>query len=427
MLRFPTRYGSSSSLMSEPKWYSGITPYQWRVFICVLLGWGLDIMDGYLFAIILFPAMSQLLGTTDSGIIGWYGGIILGIFMVGWALGGIVFGVIADRYGRAKTMALTILVYAAFTALSGIAQDWTQLAFFRFLTGLGVGGEWAAGAALLAESWPERSRTKAAGIMQSVGGLGFFLASLLYLFLGPLGWRWVFAGGILPAFVAFYIRRSLHEPERWEKARKAATPVARMITPAVRRDLVVGTVLAVVATFGYQGAIQWVPTWTTAMLYSQGIENVAPQVSLITIILNTGGMVGCLCYPLLADQWGRKSAFLIYFLGALISVQSTFFLVQEFTMALLAAPVMGFFSAGLFAGFAVYFPELFPTAIRATAQGFCYNFARFFSAVAPFITGWLVSARGSFAPAITIIGLVYSLGLLILIFARETKGQALPE
>ena len=413
--------------MTEEAWYRGITPYQWRVFICVLLGWGLDIMDGFLYAIILFPAMSQLLGTTESAVIGWYGGIILSIFMVGWALGGILFGVIADRYGRAKTMALTILIYATFTGLSGIAQSWTQLALFRFLTGLGVGGEWSAGAALLAESWPERSRTKAAGIMQSVGGLGFFLASLLYLSLGPLGWRWVFAGGILPAFVAFYIRRSLHEPERWERARKRGTPLSKMITPAVRRDLVVGTALAVVATFGYQGAIQWVPTWIAAMLHSQGIEKIAPQVSLITIILNAGGIVGCLCYPLLADHWGRKSIFLIYFLGALISVQSTFFLVQEFTTALLLSPIVGFFSAGLFAGFAVYFPELFPTAIRATAQGFCYNFARFFSAAAPFITGLLTSSGGSFAHAIGTVGLVYLLGVIILIFARETKGQPLPD
>ena len=200
-----------------------------------------------------------------------------------------------------------------------------------------------------------------------------------------------------------------------------------MITPAVRRDLVVGTALAVVATFGYQGAIQWVPTWIAAMLHSQGIEKIAPQVSLITIILNAGGIVGCLCYPLLADHWGRKSIFLIYFLGALISVQSTFFLVQEFTTALLLSPIVGFFSAGLFAGFAVYFPELFPTAIRATAQGFCYNFARFFSAVAPFITGLLTSSGGSFAHAIGTVGLVYLLGVIILIFARETKGQPLPD
>jgi MFS family permease len=378
--------------MSEEAWYRGITPYQWRVFVCVLLGWALDIMDGYLFAIILFPAMSDILGTTDSGLIGRYGGIILAIFMVGWALGGIFFGVVADRYGRAKTMALNILLYAAFTGLSGLAQSWPQLALFRFLTGLGVGGEWAAGAALLAESWPERSRTKAAGVMQAVGGVGFFLASLLYLSVGPLGWRWVFAAGILPAFVAFYIRRSVEEPERWERARKPETSIFKMITPAVRGDLLVGMALAIVATFGFQGAIQWVPTWISAMLHSQGVESVRTQVSAITIVLNSGGMIGCICFPLAADRWGRKRAFALYFFGDLLSVQLTFLWVQQFKIALLVSPIMGFVSA-----------------------------------VAAFITGLLASSGGAFAYAIGAVGLVYLLGLFTLIFARETKGQPLPD
>ena len=413
--------------MSEAAWYLGITPYQWRVFVCVLLGWALDIMDGYLFAIMLFPAMSDLLATTDSGVIGKHGGYILAVFLIGWGFGGILFGVIADRYGRARTMAITILIYAVFTGLSGLAQNWQQLAFYRFLTGLGVGGEWGAGAALLAESWPERSRTKAAGIMQSVGGIGFFLASLLYLFVGPLGWRWVFAGGILPAILAFYVRRSVHEPERWQTARKEGTPIFKMITPAVRRDLLIGTTLATVAIFGYQGAIQWVPTWISAMLHAQGITQAAAQVSLITIVLNGGGMVGCICFPILADRWGRKSAFLAYFLGALVTVQANFLLVQDYTTALLVSPVMGFFSAGLFGGFAVYLPELFPTAIRATAQGFCYNFARFLAAAGPLVTGLLASASGSFASAIGIVGLVYVLGFIAVVFARETKGRPLPE
>src|SRR4030095_10370817 len=167
--------------MIAPKWYSEITTYQWRVLICACLGWALDIMDGYLYAIILFPAMSDLLGTSESAQIGLYGGVVLSIFMIGGAPGGLIFGPIADRYGRAKTMAITILIYASFTGLCGIAGSWFELAFYRFLTGLGNGGEWAAGAALIAESWPAKSRAKAAGIMQASGGIGFFLATALYL------------------------------------------------------------------------------------------------------------------------------------------------------------------------------------------------------------------------------------------------------
>jgi MFS family permease len=413
--------------MNEPQWYQELTPYQWRVLICACLGWALDIMDGYLYAIILFPAMSDLLGTTESAVIGLYGGIVLSIFMIGWALGGLIFGPIADRYGRAKTMAITILIYASFTGLCGIAGSWQELAFYRFLTGIGIGGEWAAGAALIAESWPAKSRAKAAGIMQASGGIGFFLATGLYLFIGPYGWRWVFALGVLPAIVAFYIRRSLEEPARWTQAKALQNPLPLLFKKPVRRDVLIGTGLAVVATFGYQGAIQWVPSWIAAMLHAQGARAVIPQVSLVTTTLTTGGIIGCLCLPFVADRWGRKGALFIYFLGALLSVPTTFLLAREFSHAVLAAPVMGFFAAGVTTGFAIYFPELFPTAIRATAQGFCFNFARFFSAAGPLLAGVLTSAHGSFAPAIATIGSVYFIGLIILIFARETKGQALPD
>jgi MFS family permease len=347
--------------------------------------------------------------------------------MIGWALGGLIFGPIADRYGRAKTMAITILIYASFTGLCGIADSWQELALYRFLTGLGIGGEWAAGAALIAESWPERSRAKAAGIMQASGGIGFFLATALYLFIGPYGWRWVFALGVLPAIVAFYIRHSLEEPERWAKAKGAQNPLPLLFKKPLRRDVLVGMGLAVVATFGYQGAIQWIPSWIVAMLHAQGARSAIPQVSLITTVLTTGGIIGCLCFPFFADRWGRKWALFFYFSGALLSVPTTFFLAKEFSHALAASPVMGFFAAGVFTGFAIYFPELFPTAVRATAQGFCFNFARFFSAVAPLLVGAIVAAQGAFAPAITVIGSIYLVGLIVLIFARETRGRALPE
>jgi MFS family permease len=413
--------------MPETKWYHELTPYQWRVLICTCLGWALDIMDGYLYAIILFPAMSDLLGTTESPTIGWYGGIVLSIFMIGWALGGLIFGPIADRYGRSKTMAITILIYAGFTGLCATASSWQELAFYRFMTGLGIGGEWSAGAALIAETWPPRSRAKAAGIMQASGGIGFFLASLLYLFIGPYGWRWVFALGVLPAIVAFYIRRTLQEPERWLRAKASDNPLRSLFVKPVRRDVLVGTGLAVIATFGYQGAIQWVPSWVSALLHAQGPRTVIPQVSLVTSVLNGGGILGCLVFPLIADRWGRKPALTLYFLGAAIAVPLTFFFVQDFMVAVLISPLVGFFGAGVFTGFAIYLPELFPTVMRATAQGFCYNFARFFSAAAPFVAGAMVSAHGSFSRAISVIGLVYLLGLIVLLFARETKGKALPE
>ena len=344
---------------TEPKWYAELTPYQWRVLICACLGWALDIMDGYLYAIILFPAMSDLLGTTESAVIGLYGGIVLSIFMIGWALGGLIFGPIADRYGRAKTMAITILIYASFTGLCGIATSWQELAVYRFLTGIGIGGEWAAGAALIAESWPAKSRAKAAGIMQASGGIGFFLAIGLYLFIGPYGWRWVFALGVLPAIVAFYIRYALEEPERWVHAKATQNPLPLLFKKPVRRDILIGTGLAVVATFGYQGAIQWVPSWIAAMLHAQGTREVIPQVSLVTTALTTGSIIGCLCLPFVADRWGRKVALWIYFLGALLSVPTTFFLAKELGHAVMARRSWAFLPPELLPVSRFIFPNCF--------------------------------------------------------------------
>lgn len=171
--------------MPEPKWYRELSRYQWRVLVCACLGWALDIMDGYLYAIILFPAMSELLGTTESAAIGWHGGIVLSIFMIGWALGGLVFGPIADRYGRVRTMAITILFYASFTGLCAIAGSWQELAIYRFLTGLGIGGEWAAGAALIAESFPERSRAKPPGSCRPLAASVFSLPRDSIFLLAP--------------------------------------------------------------------------------------------------------------------------------------------------------------------------------------------------------------------------------------------------
>ena len=209
-----------------------------------------------------------------------------------------------------------------------------------------------------------------------------------------------------------------------------STPISRtnLFTAPVRRDLLVGTGLALVATFRAQGAIQWTLTWITAMLRSQGITEVTTRVSLVSMTLTTGNIVGSLSFPLLADRWGRKTALLIYFLGCLLAIPSTFSLVQDFTTAMITPSVMGFFVGRIFAGFAVYFPELFSTSIRATAHGFCYNSARLSSALAPFTTGLLVSTYGFFALAITAVGLVYIPGVFIIVFfARETKGQPLPD
>jgi MFS family permease len=290
-------------------------------------------------------------------------------------------------------MAITILVYAGFTALCGIADSWQELALYRFLTGLGIGGEWAAGAALIAESWPEKSRAKAAGIMQASGGVGFFLASLLYFFIGPYGWRWVFALGVLPAVVAFYIRYSLEEPQRWVSTKQTGNPYSALFKHPLRRDVLIGTGLAVIATFGYQGAIQWVPSWVSAMLHAQGAKSVIPQVSLITTVLNFGGMIGCLCFPFVADRWDENGRYSATSLARCASLPTT--------------PARREFHPGL-AGLAhdgilcrrrvhrlCHLLRSFSHGVRATAQGFITTSLASSPLPHAFAAGALVSAHGS--------------------------------
>src|SRR5215472_13300106 len=230
-LRLRASHGCGIRLHSFPvkpdSWRRGVTPYQWLVLGVAWLGWVFDSMDSTIYAMVLQPALRELMrspggGLVTADVIGWYGGIIFSIFLIGWAIGGVLFGVMADRFGRAKTLIFTILIYALFTGLAALSQTWWQLALFRFITALGIGGEWAAGAALVAEVWPEDKRTKAAGLLQSAWAGGFLVAAILNLLLRNHGWRPMFIVGVLPAIVAVFVFLWVREPERWVKAQAEA-------------------------------------------------------------------------------------------------------------------------------------------------------------------------------------------------------------
>ena len=210
-------------------------------------------MDATIYAIVLHPALHNLLqssgGTASSEQVGWYGGIIFSILLIGWAIGGVLFGLVADHLGRTKTLIITILIYAVFTGLAALAQDWWHLAIYRFLTALGIGGDWAAGAALVAETWPEEKRAKAAGILQSAWAVGFFLAASFNLLLKGYGWRVMFVIGVLPAFVSLLVRWHVKEPARWARAHNLVATInpAQMtdiFRPPLRRSTIVGSALA---------------------------------------------------------------------------------------------------------------------------------------------------------------------------------------
>jgi MFS family permease len=417
------------------------TRYQWFVLFVAWLGWVFDSMDSTIYALVLQPALQELLQKPGGHrvaqeAVAWYGGIILCIFLIGWALGGIIFGVLADRLGRTRVLIWTILIYAVFTGMAALSASWWQLALFRFFTALGIGGEWAAGAALVAEVWPESKRAKAAGVLQSAWAAGFLLAAVISLVLRHSGWRPIFVVGVGPAIVALIVRIWVKEPERWvnanvveQKSSGSRHKLAELFQPALRRATFVGSGLAFVAVFGLWGATNWTPTLVRSLpgLAEQSSAAQYAAVSYATMLLNVGALAGYLSFGPLAERFGRRPIFGLMCLGSLVMLPLTFLTPRSYSEVLLLVPFLGFFNNGIFSGFAIYLPELYPTAIRATGAGFCFNAGRVLASTGPFLTGYMVHAFGSFGRAASAIALVYLLGLAILVAAPETKGRILPD
>lgn len=426
--------------MQAAPWHRGVTRYQWLVLLVAWLGWVFDAMDATIYAMVLHPALHELLPrsglATGGEEIGWYGGIIFSVFLVGWALGGVLFGVLADRFGRTRVLIATILIYALFTGMAALSQTWWQLGLFRFLTALGIGGEWAAGAALVAEVWPEEKRARAAGVLQSAWAVGFFAAALANLLLREQGWRPVFIVGVAPALVALLVRLWVREPERWlhahaaESLRSRRKPrLAELFSPPLRRSTLVGSGLAFVAVFGLWGATNWTPTLVRVLPEMQTLDAaaVASRISYATMMLNVGALVGYLSFGPLAERLGRRAVFGLMCLGSLVLLPLTFLTPRTYAQVLLLLPLLGFFNNGIFSGFPIYLPELYPTRLRATGAGFCFNAGRVLASTGPFLTGWLVTVLGGFGRAASAIALIYLVGLCLLPFAPETRGRPLPD
>jgi MFS family permease len=422
-------------------WRQSVTPYQWLVLFVAWLGWVFDSMDSTIYALILQPALRDLMhapggGAVSTEAIGWYGGIIFSIFLIGWAIGGVVFGVLADHFGRARALVFSILIYALFTGLAALSQTWWQLALFRFITALGIGGEWAAGAALVAEVWPEDKRTKAAGLLQSAWAAGFLIAALVNLLLRNFSWRPMFVVGVAPAIVSVFVFLWVREPERWVQARaverhtggQPLSKLAELFSPALVRSTLVGSGLAFVAVFGLWGATNWTPTLVRALPDLQGLSaaELTSRASYAIVLLNVGALAGYLSFGPLADRWGRRWAFALMCAGSLVLLPVTFLTPRTYLHVLFLLPLLGFFNNGIFSGFPIYLPELYPTRIRGTGAGFCFNIGRVLAAGGPFITGYLVTVLGSFGRAASAVAVIYLVGLLILPFAIETKGRPLP-
>ncbi len=388
------------------------------VFLSAYLGWSFDAMDALIYALVLDKAFSSLI--EDKTLIGFYGGIGFSLFLIGWAIGGIVFGYIGDKLGRTRALIYTILFYSIFTAFTAFSQNIFELIFFRFLTAIGVGGEWAAGASLVAEVWDDKNRVKMSALLQSAWSFGFFIAAVLYYFLIGYGWRVLFLAGAFPAILTLFLRKFIKEPELWEKEKERARSVSykELFSKTFLKITLGGSALAFIAVFGLWGATNWTPSIISSFDIPKA--EVKNYVFIGSIILNLGALLGYASFGFLADFLGRKKSFSFMALGAFLSIFFTFFFEHSFLVFFSLLFLVGFFTNGIFSFFPIYFTEIFPTYIRVRGAGFCFNVGRVLAASGPFLTGYLSKF---FVPSLSVafISSIYLLSFFVLPFLPETK------
>ncbi|MGN8111392.1 MFS transporter [Paraburkholderia sp. 22098] len=409
-----------------------LSRYQWLALISAFLGWMFDSMDLNLFTLVLVPSVSQLLHSTDATEISKIGSYIIAGKLLTWGIGGVLFGVAADRYGRSRVMGLTILIYAAFTLLSAFAKTWPQLAVAQAMAGFGIGGEWAAGAALVAESWPGRQRNRAMQIMQMAFAFGFLAAALDNLLLGRFGWRVVLGVGAAPALVTILVRRFVPEPQRWVQVRESVVAESAMQTftaifaPGLRRKTIIGVIVSSAAMLGCWGGLTFLPSWIHQLSAAAADQrNIGTTVSYAFILMMFGATLGYLTLIWMLDAFGRRMSYFIFSSGSLIVSLVLFMTVHDVGGVLWLMPVYGYFVIGAFGTFAAYLPELFPTRVRATGQGFCWNMARALTSIGPIAGNAVVSRFGSFPAASAAVSLLFIVGMVSIWFGPETKGVPL--
>lgn len=354
------------------------------------------------------------------------------IFLLGWSLGGLIFGIAADRWGRTKTLIATILLYCVFTGLTALCHSPEQVMVLRFLTGLGIGGEWAAGAALVAEAFPDRSRAPAASVLQSAAAFGPALAAVANLGLAHQGWRMLFVMGVAPAIMTVFIRfkvgheESAPQPVKEEPEKFPLTELFQ--DRKLRRNAFVALAMGFAGIAGAGTVTFWLPNLVKAASVGMSASIITQRQSYATFSMHAGTLLGVILFPWLCEKLGRRPAFALFFALSPVSIWIAAQVagMNGYASLLLAAPIMSFFSIGLSSGFGLYFPELFPKRVRATGAGFAYNMGRILTAPVPKWTGDFIKAQGGNVGAgVIAAGMVFLIGLVALPFARETRGEAL--
>ena len=420
--RSPSHATDSPGLLG---WLRDGTPAARRALLAASLGWALDAFDVMLYAMVLSALLADVsISTATAGLLG-------SLTLVASGVGGVLFGTIADRFGRRPAMISSILVYSVFTAACGLAQSVWQLGVFRFLLGLGMGGEWTSGAAIVSETWPDRHRGKAVAIMQSSWAVGYAAAALVAAaMLATVGWRGVFFVGLLPALVTLWIQRGVPESEVWLQAQarwaSSAAPHASI------RDVFRGryasttallTLLSTATIFAYWGLNLWVPAYLSLPAQRGGLALGTAWTTFLVVTMQTGTFFGYVSFGYVADAIGRRKTFVGYILiaAALTLVYSA---TRNEWLLLGLGPLVAFFGTGFFSGFGVVTAEIYPTSIRAIAQGFTFNVGRLASAAAPFLVGSMAETHG-FGAAFATLAVALLVGAATWIWLPETRGRSL--
>ncbi|MBN2265535.1 MAG: MFS transporter [Candidatus Aminicenantes bacterium] len=409
--------------MARLAWWKEAAPEARRALVAASFGWMLDSFDVMLYAMVLAALMSDL-GMTKAT-----AGLLGSLTLVASAVGGLVFGILADRLGRRKALMASILIYSVFTAACGFATGVVMLAVFRVFLGLGMGGEWASGASLVSETWPARHRGKALGIVQSSWAIGYAAAAAVTALVLPVwGWRAVFFVGVIPAFFTLWVQKKVEEPEIWRKARAAAGPGARagfgeiFGRKRLRLTLFI-TLMNACTMFAWWGFNLWLPAYLS-MAPDQGGIGLGPRsMSALVIFMQAGMWLGYISFGFISDKLGRKRSY-VGFLAAAAVFMVLYAQTRQPLVLLVLGPFVAFFGTGYFTGFGALTAEIYPTSVRATAQGITYNAGRIVSAAAPFVVGSLAQTRG-FGFSFGLIAAAFVAAAALWAGIPETKGKVL--
>jgi MFS family permease len=422
---------------------ASLTRNQIRGFWASWGGWTLDGMDSVVYALVLVPALRELLPhsgiAASKGNIGYYGSLSFAMFLIGWGLA-FLWGPIGDRFGRVRTLMLTIVWYSVFTFMSAFVTTVWQLAILRLLAGIGIGGEWAMGGTFVAEEWPEHRRRMGAGLMHTGYYVGFFLAALANFGIGShYGWRWMFIVGGVPALLLAWIRHGVVEPAAWKKKESVVRswavwrPFAVLFSPAWRRRTILNALLMLASICGLWAGTVYVPAAVTALAEAGG--RVGPQAAQLaswaTMLVSFATILGCLAMPWLAERLGRRGALAVFFTLMMVFIAVTFGKVFYLGPTALPWFFVCLFFLGLgganFAVYTLWLPEQYPTECRASAFAFSTSFARFGGAGITFLVGSGVRHYGSLGTPVALTSIAFALGLLLIPFGAETRGQRLPD